>query len=284
MKLNAASRWAVTGTPIHNSLMDLAGLIQFLKFDPYDDPKSFDSDILEPLRQGDKTESIRRLKALCHAVMVRRSKAVIQLPPRQDLIRTVNFSRDEALFYRRIETADQNVLEEATNTHAETRRMQIRTIQLINRMRLFCNLGLSMATKGASSWGPELSSPWTGPDTGDSIETTVASETALGATTCAQCAYFIDIPDTTTGNPYAYYSACVQVYCQSCAALNNYEAAESCSCPGETPCTLRLLSPKIVQTARGVGSTTSAESFHAVPSSKVQAVIEEVQASLPEKR
>ncbi|RYP56346.1 hypothetical protein DL769_009930 [Monosporascus sp. CRB-8-3] len=284
MSLTAASRWAVTGTPIQNSLMDLAGLLRFLQFRPYDDPRSFDKDILEPLRREDKAEGIRRLKAFCHAIMIRRSKTVINLPPRQDLTRTLAFSYEEAMYYRKIETAAHKIPEEAIETHTGTGRMWIKTIQLINNMRLFCNLGLSMAATSTAFWEPELSSPWTRPDTGNSIEAVVASETALGGTNCAECSLVIDVPDVldTTERPYAYYSSCRQVYCQNCAPLNNYEAALGCPCPGEMPCVLRPLSPSMVQKARE-GVFTSTKPLYVAPSSKVQAVVGEIQASLPEK-
>ncbi len=142
MSLHGGSRWAVTGTPIQNSLLDLAALLRFLRFEPYDDQRCFDEDILGPLRQENKTEGIRRLRMLCRAVMVRRPATTIALPPRQDLTRKVDFSNEEALYYDRLLSSAHSLPEEAAKAHMGAGPTWMKTIQVIIKLRIFCNLGL----------------------------------------------------------------------------------------------------------------------------------------------
>ncbi|KAH8160523.1 hypothetical protein CIB48_g7728 [Xylaria polymorpha] len=90
--LKAVSRWAVTGTPIQNSLADICGLLSFLQFRPYDSTKLFDEDIIECFRRGNVEVGTQRLQTLCQPIMIRRPKSVIVLPTREDLIKEVEFS------------------------------------------------------------------------------------------------------------------------------------------------------------------------------------------------
>ncbi|KAJ3578996.1 hypothetical protein NPX13_g1566 [Xylaria arbuscula] len=120
MALRAISRWAVTGTPIQNSFADIGGLLRFLRFAPYDSAKSFDEDILEFFRQGHIEEGARRLKALCHPIMIRRSMSIISLPPRQDCVKTIEFATVERREYEKIETALWQLPSDETSDSSKT--------------------------------------------------------------------------------------------------------------------------------------------------------------------
>lgn len=280
--LEAISRWAVTGTPIQNSLSDIAGILRFLHFRPYDNAKTFDDDIVEYFRRNDIQEGTRRLKALCQPIILRRSKEMLVLPPRQDLVRTVDFSQDEKREYQRIETGFQSFPDDPSDQSSERTPTKLSAIQLINKLRVFCNLGLSskpttLATKRKrTAVTPET----------DSTASMVASNIALGGSTCAGCQQIIDTPDSQTSSDntlQAYYSQCFQAYCNSCAALNGYEAAMGCSCNGKSHCLLQAVPSDLVQKAME-GYCTPNQFGQGIVSSKVSALAQEVLASLPEKR
>ncbi|RYP57436.1 hypothetical protein DL770_010676 [Monosporascus sp. CRB-9-2] len=234
----------LTGTPIQNSLTDLSGLLKFLKFNPYDDPSTLDEDIFDYIRREDPTEGIRRLKGLCRAIMIRRPSSIIGLPSRHDLTKTVDFSPQEKWWYQEIESSFQRPPDEAIEAHVGDGRIWMSAIQLINKLRLLCNLGL--ASKPATLTVPRRNVCSNTPEIDDSTEVIVASEFALGGTNCAECRNMISVPDTVDkagSSPSAYYSECLQ---------------------------------------RARDGPTEDSSDGPV-SSKVKAVVEEIQKALPEK-
>ena len=278
--LDALSRWAVTGTPIQNSLADLSGLLRFLRFRPYDDSKVFDSEIIDFFRRDDINEGTRRLQALCRPFMLRRSLGVITLPPRQDLVKTVDFSKDEEFEYRKTEAAFENYPEHMIDTHSGL--TWINTIQLINRLRIFCNLGLASSSAGPTEAQSQLGSETSISKDEESPEAILASQLALGCLNCVQCQQIIDTPEdhTTVESAHAYYSQCRRlVYCKSCAGLCNYQSTIQCACTSsDGHCALRMLSLELVRTEPSLSTSLN----HL--SSKVRALVTEVVAGLPEKR
>ncbi|KAJ5064931.1 SNF2 family N-terminal domain-containing protein [Bipolaris maydis] len=101
--LQATSRWAVSGTPIQNSLLDFYGLFKFLHFSPYDDPSVFDDDVTNLWRVKPAEEAAEAFKKLLSCVMIRRTKAILDLPSRDDKLIRVPFSHEEEKHYRQIE-------------------------------------------------------------------------------------------------------------------------------------------------------------------------------------
>ncbi|KAI0436417.1 hypothetical protein F4803DRAFT_566867 [Xylaria telfairii] len=276
--LKAASRWAVTGTPIQNSLADICGLLSFLKFQPYDSTKSFDEDIIEYFRRGNVEEGTRRLQALCRPIMIRRPKSVIVLPARQDLVKEVTFSADEREKYQNIEDSFQ-AAREADEFSSEAQE-SMSAIQLINKLRLFCNLGVCSTAMALLA---DQQTDVTTPKSKDLAETTTASEVALGSTGCEECREIIDIIDTdiaTDAAPYAYYSQCCRVYCSRCATPSDYQIARaSCSC-NKPLCALRPLPSALIRKARNDQLPIDIDSAE---TSKIRALVQEVLGGLPEK-
>ncbi|KAL2684545.1 hypothetical protein Neosp_005623 [[Neocosmospora] mangrovei] len=142
--LDAAARWAVTGTPIQNRIGDLAALLKFIRAHPYDEAKRFESDIGQMWKTGDINEAARRLKDLSSGLILRRPKTVIDLPPRKDLKFRVDFSPDERKFYDKLRHQAIARMEEAFSDGdgGSSSDSYITVIQKINALRMVCNLGL----------------------------------------------------------------------------------------------------------------------------------------------
>ncbi|KAI8947306.1 hypothetical protein F4801DRAFT_561360 [Xylaria longipes] len=278
-ELKAVSRWAVTGTPIQNSLADICGLLSFLRFRPYDSTKSFDEDIIECFRRGNIEEGTRRLKALCQPIMIRRPKSVIVLPTRQDLIKEVDFSADERQEYQKVEASFQKVACNADEFSSEAQG-SMSAIQLINKLRLVCNLGVC-STARTLPIGEQTN--LTTPEIEDSAETIIASEVALGSAGCEECHEIIDILDTgiTTGiAPYAYYSQCCRLYCSRCVTSSDYQTTKKGYCCDKLLCLLRPLSSKLVRKTRNDELPTD---MYCTETSKIRALVQGVLSGLPEK-
>lgn len=217
--------------------------------------------------------------------MLRCSICVITLLPRQDLVKTVNFSTEEEFEYRKIEAVFQNYSEHMIETHSGP--TWINTIQLINRLRIFCNLSLASSPAGPTEG--HLGSETSISKDEESSEVILASQVALGCINCVQCQQIIDTPEDVSmdGSAYAYYSQCKRlVYCKSCAGLCNYESTTQCTCNSSSGhCALRMLSLELVRSAQQIQSEEPrpASSFN-YQSSKVRALVTEVVSGLLEKR
>ncbi|KAI0903147.1 hypothetical protein F4823DRAFT_636667 [Ustulina deusta] len=278
-ELRAISRWAITGTPIQNSFADIGGLLRYLRFPPYDNAKLFDQDIIEFFRRGDIEEGARRLKALCRPIMIRRPTSVIVLPPRQDLVKAVEFSAEERREYLKIENSLQELPNDMVSYSAEVH-ISMSTIQLINKLRLFCNLGVCSITTIPVVGGQIVANR---SERKTSAETLVTSKVALGGTDCVVCYQIIDAPDipSTAGNsPYAYYSECCKLYCSSCAVLVNYQTTRGFSCCQKSRCVLHPLFPEMVQEAR---NDPLPPDICPTETSKIRALVQEILSCLPEK-
>ena len=97
--LEAGRRWAMTGTPIQNSLTDLTALLQFLRVHPYSDPKTFKSDITGLWKTKSEESAVERLKNLINSICIRRSTSTLDLPERTDTIHYLNFLPKERAKY-----------------------------------------------------------------------------------------------------------------------------------------------------------------------------------------
>jgi SWI/SNF-related matrix-associated actin-dependent regulator of chromatin subfamily A3 len=179
--LRSAKRWAITGTPIQNKLIDFASIVKFLKVYPYCDQKIFDKEILGPWqsRHGADPQGFLRLKTLVRAITIRRTKSVVQLPPRVDEIHHLDFAPVEREKYEAAKMQSRILLEEATSSgNQETKKFNI--FRLLNILRLICNHGLL----AQSLMGDELAqASLAPPDAPDSF----CGEIIGGDTMCSNC-------------------------------------------------------------------------------------------------
>ena len=110
--LHAERRWAVTGTPIQNSIDDAFSLIHFLRVSPWDDYTVWHKRILRPLLEKGDVAALNTLHRLLAPRLLRRTKATrmadgfsfVSLPPRRVHHEWLLFSPEEADFYEAIRT------------------------------------------------------------------------------------------------------------------------------------------------------------------------------------
>jgi len=76
--LRAEYRWCLTGTPMQNNLDELQSLIKFLRIKPYNDLKTWKTQITEPMRAGRGNIAMKRLNFYLKAFMKRRTKDVLK--------------------------------------------------------------------------------------------------------------------------------------------------------------------------------------------------------------
>ncbi|KAJ5704063.1 hypothetical protein N7493_011201 [Penicillium malachiteum] len=143
LSLEGSSRWAITGTPIQNSLSDFASLVEFLRAHPYCKPKVFKADIVDVWKQENEKVALERVTRLFKFISIRRTKNILNLPEKKDLVYTLQFSDFEMRTYRSLESPIMQMIERELESGEPDSKQYGDALVRINKLRQFCNMGLS---------------------------------------------------------------------------------------------------------------------------------------------
>ena len=276
--IQAANRWAVTGTPVQNRLKDLASLLQFLQIHPFSNLKAFDQHVLKPWKDG-HPDAITKLTMIFQCVALRRSKDVIDLPERRDEIHYVAFNDDERDAYDTVKNSTLHQINELMDAPESTASKYLNVLQWINSLRLVCNLGRAYKKQDTSTL---MSSNWTiatAQETYQSLHTS-------GAAICTQCS--LDIGFDCLANSQLsvsevdrpHLSKCLELLCGECyqCRLTSSDATCSKSCQFQQSCTSFEVTPS-ESTRSQVDVQTSAYVDVKVSSSKILFLIDALKNS-----
>ncbi|XP_048459193.1 transcription termination factor 2 [Rhincodon typus] len=104
-KLQAKARWAVTGTPIQNNLLDMYSLLKFLHCSPFDEFKLWKNQVDNGTRKGGE-----RLKIITKSLLLRRMKDQLDADGKPLVVLPQKFNRSHKLKLSDEEEAVYNVL------------------------------------------------------------------------------------------------------------------------------------------------------------------------------
>ncbi|NXP24357.1 TTF2 factor, partial [Scytalopus superciliaris] len=113
-KLRATARWAVTGTPIQNNLLDMYSLLRFLRCSPFDEYKVWKYQVDNNTRKG-----AERLSLLTRSLLLRRTKdqldssgkPLVSLPQRSTQLHQLKLSAEEQSVYNVLFERSRSVLQ-----------------------------------------------------------------------------------------------------------------------------------------------------------------------------
>uniref|UniRef100_A0A8C3M4V8 Transcription termination factor 2 n=1 Tax=Chrysolophus pictus TaxID=9089 RepID=A0A8C3M4V8_CHRPC len=113
-KLRAAARWAVTGTPIQNNLLDMYSLLRFLRCSPFDEYKVWKHQVDNNTKKGGD-----RLSLLTRSLLLRRTKdqldstgkPLVSLPQRSMQLHQLKLSAEEQTVYNVIFARSRSTLQ-----------------------------------------------------------------------------------------------------------------------------------------------------------------------------
>lgn len=155
--LEATSRWAITGTPIQNRLLDIASLFQFLRVPSCETPTSFQALVNRLTTKFGQHSATSRLRHLVQCIMLRRSTGTVLLPERDDLVCRLDFTGEERGLYDhlRCRSLQSNMGKKPESSSGA----QHSILETINQLRWICNLGIFM--KDREQARGELNNAWT---------------------------------------------------------------------------------------------------------------------------
>lgn len=287
--LKAQCRWAMTSTPVQNRLSDFSSLLEFLRVHPYDDRRTFDAHISMLWKDCNEEEAISRLKRLVNCVVLRRLKTTIQLPDRRDVTRFVDFTEEERNYYEEASAPVKQMLEAALMQQDASSFAFLNAFQRINKLRMICNLGLS-ASLTTSRVTPS-SSP-AGSCNNSTAQAYFESLLSVSQATCSICSISLDdfnaqeanesLPVPGQSQPRLF--GCLKLVCSPCFTRLqcNTDTRETRGC-GHFP---QCPSEPVFSTSSSAPSTPlpSPRDLSQRTSSKVTALVEDIQANIREKR
>ena len=216
--------------------------------------------------------------------MIRRTKAILNLPSRDDKIMRLSFNESEKDYYQRIEQPVVDMLDQTTEgNNASVPWMT--AIQQINKLRLVCNMGTFVPS----------SQPWPNPTLGNDDKSSIlTARLSLEGEICMHCLQLIEplpLGKELEGfvRPKIYYSACNRFYCADCSDLLRHQAPQPCECIHQPrSCPLRPLqsalpTPRLTPTASSSPSPMDIDDNSSV-SSKVWALISQIRSHPDEKQ
>ncbi|KAA0160119.1 hypothetical protein FNF28_05547 [Cafeteria roenbergensis] len=176
LAIEAVHRWALTGTPVQNSLKDLHSLVRFMRHQPWDEPAWWRRVIAQPFEAGDP-RALPTLQALLRPLLLRRTKGmrdvdgrpIVVLPPKSEELVWLALSESERAFYDAIYSRSKATFEgfEAAGTVLNQYAV---ILSLLVRLRQACDHPFLVL--GRRSNGPKL---------GDSPDDDADSSRADGA-------------------------------------------------------------------------------------------------------
>jgi SWI/SNF-related matrix-associated actin-dependent regulator of chromatin subfamily A3 len=146
--LKGERRWCLTGTPIQNCIDDLGALLIFIRSAPFDNHREFQTQVITPLKNGD-SHGLLTLRSALRAVMLRRTKQVLHLPPREDLELELALSQNERELYEIARDETEFIIEGCLESSDFSKGLSI--IQSILRQRQICNHGVDLLPQGVRS-------------------------------------------------------------------------------------------------------------------------------------
>ncbi|CAL8240466.1 unnamed protein product [Merluccius merluccius] len=119
-RLRGRARWAVTGTPIQNNLLDLYSLLKFLRCSPFDEFKVWKSQVDNGSKRGGE-----RLNILTQSILLRRTKhqtdssgkPLVSLPGRTCLVHRLTLSEEEQSVYDVVFAQSRSTLQNYLQRH-----------------------------------------------------------------------------------------------------------------------------------------------------------------------
>ncbi|KAH8150923.1 uncharacterized protein LAJ45_05105 [Morchella importuna] len=223
--LEAQRRWCLSGTPIQNKLQDFGTLLRFLRLSPFDEEGTFSKYIVRPLKDANP-EGLRCLCILIGSTCLRRTKDILELPPKIDQEVYIHLEPPERRLYEICKKDSANMIEQAL-TESRSGSSYFSILQSILRLRLMCDHGKDLLPSMvqnrlegysyADHINPQTSSDIEMEDCVQEESPTQQIASEFFAPRCALCSKTIDAAEAESEATSS--QTCPHTICDSCLRL-----------------------------------------------------------------
>lgn len=137
--LSSKFRWCLTGTPIQNSLEDLAALVAFIRCSPLDNITEFRKHVISPIMKIED-HGIENIRNLLDSICLRRTKKLLNLPETTYEDRRIDFSPEEKAYYAATQT-EKIAMIKKNDSQGRKSKDFFGIFQLHLQLRRICNHG-----------------------------------------------------------------------------------------------------------------------------------------------
>jgi SNF2-related domain len=202
--VRADRRWCVTGTPVPSKINDLFGLLTFLRHDPFggsDNSDIFNGCIVKPFELK-QLSAYATLRDLFSTLMIRHTKAVIDLPPLSVSLVALRMNATERRAYGERKTAALKVFR-----NAQLKSWSNEVMREITSLRLLCCVSDQPSAKKTGKGGTFLTEAVSRlstamdlvlRDEGTDLEALGLKAFKSHKGTCGICDDLVDVPCVTT--------------------------------------------------------------------------------------
>ncbi len=151
-KLRARVKFAVTGTPLENNLMDLWSLLSITAPGLFADPEVFTEAYRRPIENGGDAEALGRLHRRVRPLMLRRTKEAVaaELPPKQEQVVRIALTPAHQRIYDRQLHAERRKVLALVDDLRHNRITILRSLTLLRQLSLSAGL-VDRANSGVPS-------------------------------------------------------------------------------------------------------------------------------------
>lgn len=205
----------MTGTPVQNSLEDLASLVAFIRASPLDKLPGFRKHIITPVLKG-TDQGFKNIGLLLESVCLRRTKKLLHLPDVVDKDRFVEFSSIEKSVYTGTQ-AEMIAIVKKHDSQARNSKNYFGMFQLLLQLRRLCNHGTFQKTFPKS------------PEDDIQFDPEQAFEllTKEGTAECHYCKVEIEELGGLEEKTYGLFTACGHLLCSNCVSCYRSSLRES---------------------------------------------------------
>eukprot|EP00937_MAST-01D_sp_MAST-1D-sp2_P005038 g5038.t1 len=238
LRLHGASRWCVTGTPIHTTTADLYNQMKFIGIQPFDNVAAWTQTDRQLMRvqfdyqRSDKRggggirarHPVHRLRAALRATTLRHTMAqkrngmaLLALPPKLVEVVKIDFRASEKKAYKEIHAqVNKRLTALKTRYPHEMHRHMFQVMALLQPLRMACSGGASMrqaSVAGANRLGGIADDMSAGAGVSASASASAAASTTAGnvyterLSECSICMEMLEDPKVTP---------CGHMFCKDC--------------------------------------------------------------------
>lgn len=247
----------------------------------------FDADISRLWKSGEDEKAATRLETLSGYLILRRPKAIIDLPKQHNLLYPVNLYPAERDLYNQIREQALVRIEEALcgDSDQARARVYINALQKIESLRLVCDLGLqyyardTASNKRAHAQAFSVTDQWT-----REAQDVFNAHRNMKSVACVQCLSTLELMANDAGpgqfpSTPALFSQCLQFVCADCVKKTR-QVGGYLACGHHPPCPAAPVSTSnaVLEEALDLAAPSGS---HSIPS-KVEALLENLKTLPPD--